>query len=94
MYLSNVDGNINLQATLSAGSAISDQVIAPHHPITCTSRLALNEDGSLACEHAVTPPDDLRTKYCVDNTIAILLIECAVAMFGPPNIIEKSSFAM
>lgn len=77
-YLSpSSDGGINLQATLSASSAMStpDGAPLPHHPITCTSSLTFEEDGTFGCEHAEVPPGDVRTQYCIDHSIALLLIE-------------------
>jgi hypothetical protein len=76
-------GTVNLQATLSASSAMAGDVM-PHHPITCTSTLWFHEDGTLQCEHARTEPGDERTKYCIDHSIALLLIEVAVAELGGP----------
>lgn len=73
-------GTINLQATLSASSADpSGSGPVPHHPITCKGQLAYDENGSLRCEHAATPPDDPRTRRCLDHTIALLIIELACA---------------
>ena len=71
------DGGINLQATLSASSAMSppEGMLVPHHPITCTSDLSYAEDGTFACSHGAVPPGDLRTQFCVDHSIALLLIE-------------------
>jgi|GEM_PF-179564 len=68
-----------LQSMLSASSAgtPSAEQPVPHHPITCNAGLRYFEDGSLACAHATTSPDDLRTKYCVDHSIALLLVELA-----------------
>jgi hypothetical protein len=76
---------INLQATLSASSAFAEPPVQPHHPITCTGPLRLNEDGSLECDHARTEPKDQRTAYCIDHSIALLLIETAVRELGPPQ---------
>jgi hypothetical protein len=69
-------GTVNLQSTLSS-SSISDQAepVRPHHPITCPSRLQLDEDGTFSCEHASVPPGDVRTQLCLDHTVALLLIE-------------------
>lgn len=72
-------GEINLQATLSASTATAANVVEPHHPITCTSQLALYEDGRFVCEHAEAPPGDFRTQDCLNHTVALLLIEVAVA---------------
>lgn len=71
------DGAVNLQATLSASSAMSppEGATIPHHPITCGSVLRYDDDGRFACEHAAVPPGDVRTQYCVDHSIALLLIE-------------------
>lgn len=82
MYLNNVAGQINLQATLSAQSAGTDHpLVTPHHPITCSSQLAFFEDGALACEHARTDPTDRRVQDVLNSTIAILLMECAFDAF-------------
>lgn len=81
MTLYNTAG-INLQATLSASSAGGDSPVqGKHHPITCPEELELDEDG-LRCPHASVPADDERTLACVDHTVAILLIELAVARYG------------
>lgn len=67
---------VNLQATLSSTS-VSDTPYYPHHPITCTTKLRLEEDGTLACEHTSVPPTDSRTQACLNHSIAILLLELA-----------------
>lgn len=67
---------VNLQATLAAAT-IGPQAVAPHHPITCRSDLRYESDGALCCEHASVPPEDLRTRLCVDHSVAVLLIEFA-----------------
>lgn len=71
------DGGINLQATLSASSATSppEHAALPHHPITCTGDLRYDDDGTFGCEHAAVPPGDVRTQFCIDHSIALLLIE-------------------
>jgi hypothetical protein len=68
---------VNLQATLAASTAGSGvrQVVLPHHPITCASDLRLHDDGGLACDHAAAPPGDQRTQACIDDSVALLLIE-------------------
>lgn len=71
-------GQVNLQATLSASSAGGDSP-APHHPITCTSDLRLEQDGTFACEHAEVGPADERLKFCLNHTVALLIMECAYA---------------
>ena len=76
------DGGINLQATLSASSAMSppEHAQIPHHPITCASELRFDDDGHFACEHAEVPPGDVRTQFCIDHSIALLLIELGRAL--------------
>ncbi|MGH8998759.1 MAG: hypothetical protein ACRDY7_05145 [Acidimicrobiia bacterium] len=76
------DGSINLQATLSAASAMppADGHPTPHHPITCPGDLSYNDDGTFACDHAHVPAGDVRTQYCVDHSIALLLIELSKAL--------------
>lgn len=67
---------INLQATLSASSALMPQDSpTPHHPITCPSTLRYAEDGSFACEHVTVEAGDLRTGYCVAHSMALLILE-------------------
>ena len=70
-------GDLNLQATLSLSSATGpdEPGVRPHHPITCSSRLRFEEDGTFACGHAEVPPGDARTQSCLDHTIALLLLE-------------------
>jgi hypothetical protein len=77
-YLVGAATTINLQSTLSASSSGVGEAISPHFPLTCStsSVLSLEEDGSLACEHARVPAGDPRTQACIDHSIAILLIEC------------------
>ena len=71
---------MNLQATLSSCSATADEtaVIRPHHPITCTSELRLESDGSLLCDHAEAPAEDQRTRACLNHSLALLLMELAL----------------
>ena len=77
------NGGINLQATLSASSAGTDEAVQPHHPITCTTELEVDfEAGEFRCQHAGVPLTDVRTQYCVDHSIALLLIELAVKELG------------
>lgn len=70
------EGGVDLQATLAASTAtgLATQV-KPHHPITCTAQLRLEDDGTFACAHAAASPDDERTQYCLDLSLAVLLIE-------------------
>jgi hypothetical protein len=73
--------DMNLQATLSSSSATDGPVtVEPHHPITCTSDLRLEHDGSLACEHAAAPSDDPRTRFCLNHSLALLLMELALEL--------------
>lgn len=75
------DGTINLQSTLSASSANSPfPTVSPHHPITCVTELWFEEDNTFRCEHASAPSDDVRTQFCVDHSVALLLIELARAL--------------
>lgn len=67
---------VNLQATLSS-TTMTDQMYHPHHPITCTTKLRLEEDGSMSCEHTTVPPTDKRTTACLNHSIAILILELA-----------------
>jgi hypothetical protein len=70
-------GDLNLQATLSLSSAtgVEEAIVKPHHPITCSSSLRYEEDGTFACGHASVPPGDNRTQSCLDHTIALLILE-------------------
>jgi hypothetical protein len=70
--------DMNLQATLSSSSATdAAATVRPHHPITCASTLRLEHDGALACEHAEAPTDDPRTRFCLNHSLALLLMELA-----------------
>lgn len=70
---------VNLQATLAAANVPTDPPPLPHHPIMCRDeRLWLDETGRLGCEHAHVPAGDPRTRGCIDQSIAILLIELLV----------------
>lgn len=71
-------GTAQLQSTLSAASATPDSPIQPHHPITCSSKLYYEEDGTFCCEHASVPPNDLRTRHCIVHSVALLIIELAM----------------
>ena len=71
--------DMNLQATLSSSSVTdAPATVQPHHPITCASTLRLEHDGSLACEHAEAPGDDPRTRFCLNHSLALLLMELAL----------------
>lgn len=69
-------GQAELQAILSASSAFIDAAdsVRPHHPVTCDGDLRY-DDGALACDHAETGPDDLRTRFCLHYSVSLLLIE-------------------
>ena len=68
-------GGLKLQATLSSSSSGTGEVLTPHHPITCNGELRLEDDGSLCCTHSEAPPDDIRTQFCIDHSISLLLME-------------------
>jgi hypothetical protein len=76
------NGTLNLQSALSASSATGprDTFIVPHHPITCGGALRYDDDGRLACDHATAPPDDVRTQFCLDHSVALLLIELSAEL--------------
>ncbi|MGH9039202.1 MAG: hypothetical protein ACRDZ3_03130 [Acidimicrobiia bacterium] len=76
-------GSLNLQATLSASSATGpwETFVAPHHPITCSGELRYEPDGCLRCDHAMAPPGDVRTQFCLDHSVALLLIELSTDLF-------------
>lgn len=82
-YIQGSIEGINLQATLSASSAMSQiPTIIPHHPITCSNEeLRFEEDGTFRCIHANVGPGDIRTQYCIDHSIALLLLELARERF-------------
>jgi len=70
------DGDVSLQGTLAACTATGLAMqVSPHHPIACPEELRLDDDGTLSCPHAAAPPDDERTQYCLDLSLALLLIE-------------------
>lgn len=69
-------GGITLQAVLSQSSCYSNlESVKPHHPITCSSGLRYSDH--LECDHVAVAVDDRRTKFCIDHSIAVLLIELA-----------------
>jgi hypothetical protein len=72
---------ISLQATLSSASAMTTKAVRPHHPITCAGgELFYDEDNTFRCEHVSVPADDERTQHCVNHSIALLLVELALAL--------------
>ena len=68
-------GGLKLQATLSSSSSGTGETLVPHHPITCNGQLRFEEDGSFCCEHTAAPPGDIRTQFCIDHSISLLLME-------------------
>ena len=68
-------GGLKLQATLSSSSSGTGETLAPHHPITCNGDLRFEDDGRLRCDHTEAPPDDVRTQFCIDHSISLLLME-------------------
>ena len=70
-------GQVGLQATLAASSQTAE-IVSPHHPITCVNgELRYEEDGTFSCEHATVPPEDRRTQYVVQHSIALLILQLA-----------------
>ena len=68
----------SLQGMLAASSAGTSEVaVGPHHPITCQTSLRFHGDGRLSCDHATAPPGERRTLFCLEHSIAILLLELA-----------------
>lgn len=68
-------GGLKLQATLSSSSSGTGEALTPHHPITCNGDLRLDEDNRLRCSHSEAPPGDIRTQFCIDHSISLLLME-------------------
>ncbi len=68
-------GGLKLQATLSSSSSGTGEGLTPHHPITCNGGLRLETDGRLCCDHSTAPPGDVRTQFCIDHSISLLLME-------------------
>jgi hypothetical protein len=68
-------GGLKLQATLSSSSSGTGETLTPHHPITCNGSLRLEHDGSLRCDHTAAPAGDIRTQFCIDHSISLLLME-------------------
>jgi len=73
-------GGLKLQATLSSSSSGTGDALSPHHPITCNGELRLECDGRLACDHAAAPPGDIRTQFCIDHSISLLLMELSAQL--------------
>lgn len=68
-------GGLKLQATLSSSSSGTGDALSPHHPITCNGDLRLEHDNTLCCDHTAAPPGDIRTQFCIDHSISLLLME-------------------
>lgn len=49
--------------------------VTPHHPITCSSDIRLEDDGAFSCPHAAVPADDPRTQAALNSAAAYLLLE-------------------
>jgi hypothetical protein len=73
-------GGLKLQATLSSSSSGTGDRVMPHHPITCNSTLRFEGDGTLYCEHSAAPPGDVRTQFCIDHSISLLLMELSAEL--------------
>lgn len=69
-----------LQSTIAASTSNQDPEVVPHHPITCSGNLFYEEDGTFRCDHAIAPPDNVRSQQCVTHSIALLIIELAMKM--------------
>ncbi len=73
-----LDEAVGFQARLSACTATGiSTMVSPHHPITCEGALRFGEDGTFSCDHAAAPPGDERTQFCLDLSLALLLMEAA-----------------
>lgn len=84
----NYQNGMNLQGTLSSSTAdnsLAGELKGPHHPITCTTQLYLDEDNTIRCEHSTAPPDNPRNQAILDCTIAILIFQEVAKKFGPMN---------
>jgi len=73
-------GGLKLQATLSSSSSGTGETLVPHHPITCNGQLRFEEDGALRCDHTEAPPGDVRTQFCIDHSISLLLMELSASL--------------
>jgi hypothetical protein len=73
-------GGLKLQATLSSSSGGTGETLTPHHPITCMGELRFEPNGSLRCDHSVAAPDDIRTQFCIDHSISLLLMELSAEL--------------
>ena len=69
---------MNLQSTLSSATAdgtLAGEIKGPHHPITCQSKLYLDEDNTMRCDHSSAPPKNPRNQAILDTSIALLLFQ-------------------
>jgi hypothetical protein len=73
-------GALKLQATLSSSSSGTGDPVSPHHPITCNGPLRLEGDGRLCCDHTAAPPGDIRTQFCIDHSVSLLLMELSAEL--------------
>jgi hypothetical protein len=73
-------GGLKLQATLSSSTSGTGETLTPHHPITCNGLLRFEHDGSLCCDHTAAPPGDIRTQFCIDHSISLLLMELSASL--------------
>jgi hypothetical protein len=73
-------GSLKLQATLSSSSSGTGEPVTPHHPITCNGGLRLEGDNTLRCDHSAAPPGDVRTQFCIDHSISLLLMELSAEL--------------
>lgn len=69
-------GGPTLQAIL-ASATHATPFTKPHHPITCTGALYYEPDGTFRCEHVAVPPNNPRTRHCLNTTAAVLLLQLA-----------------
>lgn len=84
LYPASSSTSPQLQSTCSAATSGLGELPpgVPHHPITCTSKLYYDEDGSFSCEHGTVPGDDPRTQSCVIHSMALLIIELGMEFSG------------
>jgi hypothetical protein len=74
------DTSVNLQSTVAAATAdnsLAGEFSGPHHPITCSGQICVDEDNTIRCEHSKSPPKHPRNQACFDCSIAILIMEIA-----------------
>jgi hypothetical protein len=77
----------NFQAALA--NSTSDPLnmmagVVPHHPISCGSSLAYDEDGVMSCAHAKVGPECPRNQLILNASAASLIFEMAHAMGMAP----------